>query len=144
MSLPLITWGVNIVPFQEPGRRLRQQRMLASVGALVDQGVPIVPLNITSQEERQEIPGWNLDDSLTETTREKIDPQGAPFPFVRDLFDRAAAHAKKKGHSYFAVMNGDIILQPKLFTKLEEFLSVGMENVIFSRTELDDFPPDFT
>lgn len=143
MSLPSITWAVNLVPFQDPGRLLRQQRMLASVNALVECGIPLVPLNITTVEERQEISGWDLDDSISETTRSRLDPQGAPFPFVRDLFDRAAAHAKKKGHPYFALMNGDIILQPKLFSKLEEFIEVGMDNIIFARTEIDDFPPDF-
>ncbi len=143
MSLPTITWGVNLVPFQDPGRLLRQQRMLASVNALIQLGIPLKPVNITTAEEAQEIPGWELENSIVETTRMKIDSQGPPFPFVRDLFDRAAGHAKKNGHSYFAIMNGDIILQPKLFIKLEEFIEVGMECMIFARTDIEDFPPDF-
>ncbi len=143
MSLPLISWAVNLVPFQDPGRLLRQQRMLSSVNAMIELGVPLVPLNITTPEESQEIQGWRLEETIVETTRTRLDAQGAPFPFVRDLFDRAAQHAKKQGHLYFAIMNGDIILQPKLFTKLEEFIEVGMENIIFSRTDVEDFPPDF-
>lgn len=138
--LPQISWGVNVVPFQDVGRKERQARMLASVDSMRDQGISLMPVNIVHPSEKMEIPGWDLDAGLNQTTREQVDPQGVPLPFTRDLFDRAALHASKRGSSYFAFMNGDIILQKKLLDRIQDLIEVGVENMIVSRTEIDHYP----
>ncbi len=138
MHLPPITLAVNLAPFTDPGRARRQKFSLQAIQTQINAGIPLHPVNITFPDEVIEPEGWTVDASLQESSREIVDPNGPRFPFVRDIFDRAAALAEKRGHLWFAVMNSDILLTERLWPRLAELMEVGMETIAISRTEISD------
>lgn len=139
---PTLLAAANLVPFADLGQRERQDACIASITALIPQG--IVPINVCYPDELLEPSGWQTAPVLRRSADIELRVEGRRKPFVPDLFDAAAAEAAERGIEWFIVTNSDIIHTEDLLKELQRLVADGTETVAVSRNEIERIEPDGT
>ncbi len=125
--------AANLVPFQDPGQRQRQEECIKSLARLTGRGV--APLNICYADELLEPEGWRTLSRLQRSADRELGVNGKRKPIVLDLFDLAADYAREHGWEWFVVTNSDIIFTAAFIEELRRLMRAGFETAAVSRTE---------